>query len=101
MLPTKRITSHPGEVLQEEFLGPLGISQSALARHVGVQPFVINELVHAKRGVSARMAAMLAQSLGTSPEFWTGLQSDYEITIFMQTREGKRVKGISPIAQTG
>jgi addiction module HigA family antidote len=94
MLPKRRITTHPGEVLQEEFLTPLSLSQSALARHIGVKPFVINELIHGKRGISARMAAMLSRALGTTPEFWTGLQSDFEITSLMQSQEGKRVSTI-------
>jgi antitoxin HigA-1 len=98
MLPKHRVTTHPGDVLRLEFLEPLGLSQSALARHIGVQPYVINELARGKRGVSPRMAAMLARALGTSPEFWTGLQTDYDLSRLMQTREGKRVQAIPPIA---
>lgn len=98
MLPTKRTATHPGEVLLEEFLQPMGVTQSALARHLGVMPYVVNEIIHGKRGVSARMAAMLAQALGTSPEFWTGLQSDHDVTQFLQTGEGKRVRRMKPIA---
>jgi len=52
MLPKKRITTHPGEILQTEFLDPLGITQSDLARHIGLMPYVICELVNGKRGVS-------------------------------------------------
>lgn len=67
---------HPGEVLLEEFLTPLGISQNALARAAGVPPRRINEIVLGKRGVSADTAVRLAAALGTSERFWLGLQAD-------------------------
>ncbi len=98
MLPKKRITVHPGEVLQEEFLVPLGITQSALARHIGVMPYVVCELTNGRRGISARMAVLLSRALGTTPEFWTGLQADHDMTKLMNTREGKRAQGIRPIS---
>jgi len=97
MLPTKRTTTHPGEVLLEEFLTPMGITQSALARHIDVMPYVVNEIVHGKRNVSARMAAMLGQALGTSPEFWLGLQTGHDVTQFLQSGEGQRVRRMKPI----
>lgn len=70
---------HPGEVLLEEFLVPLGISQNALARAAGVPPRRINEIVLGKRGVSADTAVRLAAALGTSERFWLGLQADYDL----------------------
>lgn len=70
---------HPGEILLEEFLTPLGISQNALARAAGVPPRRINEIVLGKRGVSADTAVRLAVALGTSERFWLGLQSDYDL----------------------
>ena len=70
---------HPGEVLLEEFLLPLGISQNALARATGVPPRRINEIVLGKRGVSADTAVRLAAALGTSERFWLGLQADYDL----------------------
>ena len=100
MLPKKRITTHPGEVLQIEFLEQLSISQTELARHIGVMPYVICELANGRRGVSPRMAAMLSRALGTSPEFWLGLQADHDLTSLMHTREGKRVKSIAPIGSS-
>jgi len=99
MLPKHRVTTHPGEILLEEFLLPMQITQSGLARHVGVHPFVINELVHGKRGISTRMAMMLAQALGTTPEFWMGLQSDFEMSTLMQSSEGERVRSIPPLVR--
>lgn len=70
---------HPGEVLQEEFLLPLGISQNALARAMNVPPRRINEIVLGKRGVTADTAVRLAAALGTSERFWLDLQADHDL----------------------
>ena len=70
---------HPGEVLLEEFLVPMDISQNALARAAGVPPRRINEIVLGKRGVTADTAVRLAAALGTSERFWLGLQADYDL----------------------
>ncbi len=70
---------HPGEVLLEEFLKPLDISQNKLARAVGVPPRRINEIVHGKRAVTADTAIRLARAFGTSEQFWMGLQADYDL----------------------
>ncbi len=70
---------HPGEVLFEEFLKPLDISQNKLARAMGVPPRRINEIVHGKRAVTADTAIRLARALGTSEQFWMGLQADYDL----------------------
>jgi len=70
---------HPGEVLLEEFLLPMGISQNALARAAGVPPRRVNEIVLGKRGISADTAVRLAAALGTSECFWLGLQADYDL----------------------
>jgi addiction module HigA family antidote len=70
---------HPGEVLLEEFLTPMGISQNALARELGVPPRRINEIVHGQRAVTADTALRLARYFGTSEGFWMGLQADYDL----------------------
>ena len=70
---------HPGELLLEEFLIPMGISQNALARAAGVPPRRINEIVLGKRGISADTAVRLAAVLGASERFWLGLQADYDL----------------------
>jgi len=70
---------HPGEVLLEEFLRPMEISQNALARRIAVPPRRINEIVHGKRAVTADTALRLSRAFGTSAQFWTGLQSDYDL----------------------
>ena len=70
---------HPGEVLLEEFLEPMGISQNALARATGVPPRRINEIVLRKRAITADTALRLAAFFGTSEGFWLGLQADYDL----------------------
>jgi len=72
---------HPGEVIQEEFLSPLCLSQNRLALALGVPARRINEIVHGERGVSADTALRLAQYFKNSPEFWLGLQMDYELDV--------------------
>ena len=72
---------HPGEVLLEEFLKPLGLSQNRLGLSLGVHPRRINEIVLHKRRVTAETALRLARYFGTSPQFWLGLQSDYDLDV--------------------
>jgi len=72
---------HPGEVLLEEFLKPLGLSQNRLGLSLGVHPRRINEIVLRKRRVTAQTALRLARYFGTSPQFWLGLQSDYDLDV--------------------
>ena len=70
---------HPGEVLAEEFLEPMGVSQYRLAKDISVPPRRINEIVHGTRGVSADTALRLARYFGTSEQFWMNLQSRYDL----------------------
>jgi addiction module HigA family antidote len=70
---------HPGEILLEEFLAPMNISQNALARSISVPPRRINEIVLGKRSISADTALRLARVFGTSEVFWMGLQADYDL----------------------
>jgi addiction module HigA family antidote len=72
---------HPGEVLQEEYLAPLGVTQNHLAVAIGVPPRRINEIVHGKRGITADTALRLARYFGTSERFWLNLQGRYEIEV--------------------
>jgi addiction module HigA family antidote len=91
MLPTKRVPTHPGEVLLEEFLKPLNLTQVALAEHLGVPVQRINELVNGKRGVTPETAWLLAQAFETSPEFWINLQSAHDLA---RTRPRRRTKAM-------
>lgn len=79
MLPRKRTPTHPGEILSEEFLGPLGITQVALADHLGVPVQRVNELVRGKRGVTPETAWLLAGAFDTTPEFWLNLQTNHDL----------------------
>ncbi len=88
--------SHPGEILLEEFLLPLGISQNRLAREMGVPPRRINEIVHGKRAITADTAVRLARALGTSEHFWLTLQADYDLTEAKE-RLGERLREIKPL----
>jgi addiction module HigA family antidote len=81
---------HPGEVLLEEFLKPMGLSQNQLARDIGVSPRRINEIVLKKRALTADTALRLARYFKMSPKFWLGLQTDYELDVEMD-RLGDRL----------
>lgn len=70
---------HPGEILREEFMEPLGLTQNALARALGVSPRRINQIVNEQRAVTADTAVRLARFFEMSPEFWMGLQADYDL----------------------
>jgi len=70
---------HPGEVLKEEFLDPLGVSQNGLARAIAVPPRRINEIVLGKRTITADTALRLSRYFGTTAQFWMGLQADYDL----------------------
>lgn len=72
---------HPGEILHEEFLKPLGVSQYRLATDVNVAPRRINEIVLAKRGITADTALRLGRYFGTSPQFWMNLQARYDLEL--------------------
>ena len=72
---------HPGEILSEEFLRPMGISQYRLAKEISVPAMRINKIVRGERGISADTALRLARYFGMSVEFWTGIQMHYEIEL--------------------
>ena len=79
MLPKHRTPTHPGEILLEEFLKPLGVTQVAFAQHIGVSVQRVNELIRGKRGVTPETAWLLAQALGTTPQFWVNLQANHDL----------------------
>ena len=72
---------HPGEILLEEFLIPMNLSQNKIATDIGVAPRRINEIVHGKRRVTADTALRLAHYFKMSPQFWLGLQMDYDLDV--------------------
>lgn len=72
---------HPGEILMEEFLKPMNISQYRLANDISVSPRRINEIVHGKRGITADTALRLSRYFGISPQFWINLQGHYNLEV--------------------
>jgi|DewCreStandDraft_4_1066084.scaffolds.fasta_scaffold192416_2 addiction module HigA family antidote len=94
MAAKKLAPLHPGEVLLEEFITPLGLSQNALARELKIPPRRVNEIVLGKRGVSADTALRLARYLGTSAEFWLGLQADYELDVARDRTEDEIMREV-------
>jgi len=92
MIPSHRLPTHPGEVLEEEFLKALGITQVALAEHIGVSVQRVNELVRGKRGMTPYTAWLLAQAFDTSPEFWLNLQAAYDLAQARPTRVVRRLR---------
>jgi addiction module HigA family antidote len=86
---------HPGEILRAEFMQPLGLSSTALARAVGVTPARINEIVREKRGITADTALRLARFFGTDAQSWLNLQQQYDISC-AQDALGKALKAIKP-----
>jgi addiction module HigA family antidote len=86
MLPKNRIPTHPGLVLREEFLEPLGVTQSAFAEHIGVPLQRVNEIIRGKRGVTPETAWLFAAALGTTPQLWLNLQAAHDL---MATRPSK------------
>ena len=81
MIPENRIPTHPGEMLLEEFLKPMGLTQVALAQHIGVPVQRVNEIVRGKRGVTAETAWLLSSAFGTTPEFWMNLQTAHDLSL--------------------
>ena len=94
-IPTHRAPIHPGEMLLEEFLKPLGISQKKLADSIKVPFQRVNEIVHGRRGISPSTSLRLAKFLGTSPDFWLNLQQKYELYC-IQKKESEILKEIKP-----
>lgn len=78
-LPEKLAPIHPGEVLLQDFMEPMGVTQYRLAKDISVPPRRINEIVHGLRAITADTALRLARYFGTSAELWTGLQAHYDL----------------------
>jgi antitoxin HigA-1 len=88
---------HPGEVLMEEFLVPLGVTQHRLAVSIKVPPRRINEIVHGKRRITADTALRLARYFGTSDQFWVNLQAQHDLDVELE-RHGDEIARIEPLA---
>jgi addiction module HigA family antidote len=89
---------HPGEVLLEEFLKPMGLSQNRVALDIGVPTRRINEIVLGKRRITADTALRLARFFGTSPQFWLGLQMDYDLDVTADSIADRLEREVRPYA---
>ncbi|HTR04950.1 MAG TPA: HigA family addiction module antitoxin [Thermoanaerobaculia bacterium] len=89
MLPTKRIPTHPGVMLVEEFLNPMGLTQARFAAHIGVPLQRVNEIVRGRRGVTPDTALRLSDALGTTAEFWLNLQTSHDLALARSARRNQ------------
>ena len=99
-LPARRAPTHPGEMLLEEFLKPLGISQSEFAIRLGVSFPRLNEIVRRKRGVTPDTALRLARVLGMPADFWLGLQQDWDLWHAMRGKRAARIAELEPLRRS-
>jgi len=96
---TKRLSPvHPGEILQEDFLAPMEISQYRLSKDINVPPRRINEIVHGERSISAETAIRLARYFGTSERFWLNLQAQYDLDVEIDRAGAQIAKEVVPRA---
>jgi addiction module HigA family antidote len=92
MIPKNRTPSHPGEILLEEFLEPMGIPQLQLAGKLGITVQRVNEIVKGKRGITPDTAWLFAGAFGTTPEFWMNLQTVYDLALNRPERKIPRLR---------
>jgi addiction module HigA family antidote len=97
LLPNSRTATHPGTILEEEFLRPLRLPQAKLARALHIPLNRVNEMVRGKRGVSPKTALLLAAYFGNSPEFWMNLQTAHDLT---RARAEMRKKPVRPASKS-
>jgi antitoxin HigA-1 len=93
MSPTPRIPAHPGQILLEDFLRPLGVPQLRFAEHLGITVQRVNEIVKGKRGITPETAWLFAGALGTTPEFWMNLQVTHDLA---RSRPKRRLPRVRP-----
>ena len=98
MVEEKLKPIHPGEVLLEEFLKPMGLSRNRVALDIGVPARRINEIVLKKRRITADTALRLARFFGTSPQFWLGLQMDYDLDVTADSIASRLDREVRPYA---
>ncbi len=96
-LPRNRPPTHPGEMLFEEFVKPLDLTQAELARRLGVSYPRLNEIIKGRRSVTPDTALRLSRVLGMSADFWLGLQQDWDLWHAMNSPEAKQINRLKPI----
>lgn len=98
-LPRNRPPTHPGEMLFEEFIKPLGLTQAELSRRLGVSYPRLNEIIKGRRSVTPDTALRLSRVLGMSADFWLGLQQDWDLWHAMNRPEAKQIDSLEPISR--
>lgn len=98
MLPKNRPPTHPGEMLLEEFLKPLGMTQSELAKRIHVSFPRVNEIINARRGITPDTALRLSRLFGTTPEFWLNSQRNWDLWHALHSQEAQDIRAIEPLA---
>ena len=88
---------HPGDVLREDFMKPLGLTSSAVAKAIGATPIAISEIIRHKRAVSAEMAFKLGRLFSVSPELWMGIQADYDLELARDRSEAAIFLRVQPL----
>ncbi len=99
-LPTNRVPTHPGEMLLEEFIKPLGITQSELAVRLGISFPRLNEVIRKKRSLTPDTALRLERVVGMSADFWLGLQLDWDLWHAMRGENAARISELMPLEKT-
>jgi addiction module HigA family antidote len=91
---------HPGDVLREDFMKPLGPSAYAVARAIGATPIAISQIIRRKRGISAEMALKLGRRFNVSPELWMGIQADYDLEQARARSQAEIFRRVQPLKLT-
>ncbi|HEU0037950.1 MAG TPA: HigA family addiction module antitoxin [Verrucomicrobiae bacterium] len=89
---------HPGDVLREDFMKPLGLSAYAVAKAIGATPIAISQICRSKRSISAEMALKLGRLFNVSPELWMGIQADYDLEVARLSSQRKIERRVHPLA---
>lgn len=100
LLPTDRPPTHPGEMLLEEFLKPLGLTQTEMAKRLGISFVRLNEIVNGRRGVTPDTALRLSRLLGTTPDFWLNGQLAWDLWQTLNSPEAADIKKIRPLRKS-
>ena len=99
LLPTHRVTTHPGEILAEDFLAPFELTQVELAARLGIPFQRVNQIVRGKRAVTPDTALRLSQLFGTTPEFWLNLQQAFDLSAALRAPAARKIRRIRPLAR--
>ena len=100
-MPTNRSPIHPGEILLEEFMKPYGMTQTEIAKRIGVSRKHISEIVNGRKGISTDIALRLSRLFGTSPELWLNGQLAWDVWHVIRGESACKLEAIEPVAMSG